>query len=255
MRSVRTGGMLTVLATTAILCGCEMLDRVTVDDGHAPLVAGSIVARPDSMKYGSSGRIRGGIEVGYERQLAEGTQRLDANHYVSFDSDAKPFVVGGSNRLSGPQVIRNRVSIEHGHIAYNALFSLGGFFEFEPSLGIGYDEMLVSSSGLAASVGQPPPGSTPVEFTKRKQAWGATAGVVPRWNFSKFAAIEARARYGVGDNVASSLYGGAVVLRPIPNIELSGGYLWRQQEIELPDYVSNIRFKVHGPLVAVRFVF
>jgi hypothetical protein len=244
------------MAGITLLCvglvGCETSDRLAIDDGHAPLISGALVVHPETWQMGERGRFKGGVEFGYERQFADSSQRIDAGHKVVIQNPQDDALLDYT--FPGPQRIQNRVRVEHGHVMYKPLISAGRHFQFEPALGLGFDEFTFTTTGQTII---PPitPTLSSNSVVNRIESWNAVLGITPRFKFDQITAFEGRVRVSEGKYGGSSLVGVALVITPIKELEISGGYMWRRQEIKMPENISNIRLEADGPSVGVRFVF
>lgn len=249
------------LGVTLTLSGCatnniQTLDNVPIKDSDSTLVSATVVIRPEQWSR-RDGRDRTGVEFGYERQTGSGSQYLPVNHYVTFDEFADPSLSSDRTLLAGPQTLHSEALIEHGHIAYNRLFSFGKHFEVEPAAGIAFDKMTIKLFGDAPDRNR---------LSTVERFWGVTVGVVPRWNFNRFLSAECKIRIGVGlrgyKNSSTTNIVPAITLRPVENLAIIGGYAFRDQSADeyfsgndATHYVSVTNMSFRGPSAAVTVTF
>jgi len=243
-----------VLMFALVTQGCSTNNRLVhsnVEDRRATLIAASVVVRPESWRSESERRGQGGIEFGYEHQSGTGTQLLKDNQYLQYT---------GATQIVGPQRVNHDVTIDHGHIAYNRLFSFGDHFQLEPAIGLAYDAIKATAVGTIT-------GSNSLSL--REDIYGITVGVTPRWNFNRFIGVELPVRLGLGyatrsksisffsshDNGITSVMSPALVFHASPNVSISAGYTMRSQNVETDLQQSNIDTSFDGAYAAFRVTF
>jgi hypothetical protein len=232
--------VLSVTATAVILTGCQtveprILDPIRIVDEEAPAYTGSMIIRPPTM---AGRRTQGGVEFNYERYRGQSEQRLDPNHYVETNEIT----------LLGPQIIDNTADSESGRVAYNHLVKLGPHFELEPSLGVTYERLLLTTTGRLPYSGQ--------RDTVDDKSFGMGLNFIPRFNVNQFVAIEGKVGFTIDEDSDTSLTRHmAIVLSPIPNIALRGGYYWRDQDVESHDGNSDFEIDFEGALASVTLRF
>jgi len=249
-----------VLSALAVTSGCSTT-RVhsMVDDDQAPMIATTIIFRPESWRPVSGRKGWGGVEVGYEHQSGDGVQDIHNSEYISYDLD---------NRFNGPQTVRHQASVDHSHVAYNRLFEFGPHFQLEPSLGIAHDSIYIETTGMvtyAPSAQQR--GSQMIRY--HQSITGITGGIIPRWTFNRFFAVEVPMRIGVGfasradslgslskeDNGVTEVINPTLVFRPVKNVSLGVGYAVRSQHVETSVDESNLDLDFQGFSAAIRVTF
>ena len=217
------------------LTACETLDPIVVKDDNAASIMASVVIEPEALRHR---RGQGGIEFGYEQQEGDGTQTIDATHFVN---------LGGRN-VRGPQTVGTRAEYRHGHLAYTHKFFLGPHFQLEPVLGFGLDKTRIAVQPTV------PSGASLV--TDQDDYWGVYFGVTPRWRFNEYIDAELRVRFNsnFGSDMASTSTP-AIVIRPTKYIGLALGYTFFDQELEATNSLSDIEVSLEGPSVALRLAF
>jgi len=224
----------------ALLSGCETLDKkvldpIRVNDEDTLARTGSMIVRPPTMAMGS--RNQGGMEFNYERYRGHSEQRIKLDHYIET----------GEGSLLGPQIVDNTADSESGRIAYNHLMKFGPHFELEPSLGVTYERLVVTTqSRLPNSQLQ----------TIDDKALGLGLSVAPRFVLNDFIALEGKVGLTVDeDSDTSTTTNVALVLSPIPSIALRGGYYWRDQDVESIEGESDLEIEFEGFLASVTLRF
>jgi hypothetical protein len=214
------------------LAGCEGLQGARIRDQNSPSVAVRASMRPEAL---ASGRREGGFEVGYERYRGEDTQGLASGEFIDV----------GNTSVSGPDTLRNKVTVQQLHLAYTQRITLGSHFQLEPMIG-------VSRLGLDFSV-------EPTVSTRRPatEQWGTKFwyGITPRWRFNDMWSMEVRATGSVGQAVRSYSFDGGVVFHPLPQVGLRLGYSERRHSARRFDSLSELDIRVRGPAAAVVFDF
>jgi hypothetical protein len=226
-------------ASIATLTGCETLDHkildpIRINDEEALARTGSMIIRPPTM---AGRRTQGGVEFNYERYRGQGEQTLKLDHYV--ETDLGP--------IHGPQIIDNTADSESGRVAYNHLIKLGPHFELEPSLGVTYERVLLTTQSRL-------PNAT--RHIVEDKAFGLGFNFMPRFTVNQFIAIEGKVGFTIDEDSDSSVTRHmAIVLSPIPNVALRGGYYWRDQEVEAHDGDSDFDVNFEGALASVTLRF
>jgi len=199
-----------------------------VHDSSAPAFNATLINRPEEMHFGKGKGGRGGIEFAYEHYRGEGTQDIATGRYLSLDQ----------GRINGPQTVSDTAQVQHGHVAYNLLFSFGRHFDLEPAFGIAYDKFTATALSRA-------PGSS--ELSINGQKWGGLAALTPRWNFNQYFGFEARFSLS-GDFKNTEITGSnlAFVLSPSSHFSLKAGYYSRGTQFETPSSHSNVETNFHG---------
>lgn len=242
---------LAMVFASAGLSGCvHTLTPAKMTDSSSPWSAATLVVRPESWRPTEDKRHWGGIEFGYEHQSGTGAQDIDADKYVTHDID---------NDFIGPQTVHHAVKVDHGHVAYNRLYTFGPHFELEPAWGVAYDSISIRTEGIVKStISNQVLGRQEIHF--HQNVLGATGSITPRWNFNQYFAVEALVRVGVG--VAShsdsvSIYtlrnssftvvtNPSLVFRPSKNLALSVGYAERAQSIGNREFASPTELEFSG---------
>jgi len=243
MSLLKCRSLAAILGATALavtLSGCECLDKqildpINVNDEDTLARTGSMIVRPLTMAMGNHNQ--GGVEFNYERYRGHSEQRIDLNHYVET----------GEGPISGPQIIDNTADSESGRIAYNHLLKFGPHFELEPSLGVTYERMTVTTQSRLPNARLE---------TIEDKALGLGLSVAPRFVVNEFIAIEGRVGAIVDEDSDTAFTSNmALVLSPIPNIALRGGYYWRDQDIESLPGESDLEIEFEGMLASVTLRF
>ncbi len=248
---------LAMLFASAGLSGCaHTLTSASVDDSSAPLYASTVVIRPESWRPTENKRHWGGIEFGYEHQSGKGLQDIAGDKYITHDVD---------NEFIGPQTVHHAAKVDHGRVAYNRLYSMGSHFQLEPSWGIAYDSISIRTEGIVKStITGNVIGQQAVRF--HQNVVGATAGIIPRWNFNQYFAVETPVRASVGlvshgdsGSVFSARHLGTTVLinpslafRPVKNLSLGLGYAIRSQTIGNKGLASRTELDFSGYSATLR---
>lgn len=250
----------TMLSAFTMTTGCSTT-RVhsIVDDDQAPMIATTIIVRPESWRPVSERKGWGGVEVGYEHQSGDGVQDIKTKEYISYDLD---------NRFNGPQAVRHEASVDHGHVAYNRLFGFGSYFQLEPSLGVAHDSIYIKTTGIVTYAPSAQLlGSQTIRY--HQSVTGFTAGMIPRWNFNHWFGVEVPMRIGVGfasradsvsslsshDNGITELINPTLIFRPVKNVSLGVGYAVRSQHVETSLDESNLDLDFQGFSAAIRVTF
>jgi len=250
-----------IVLIVSCLHGCSSSPvHSSVDDSRANMISGTLIIRPESWRSDSDRRGHSGIELGYEHQSGKGTQSLKTNEFVQYGSDV---------RLNGPQKLSHDVSVDHAHIAYNRLMSFGSHFQLEPAIGIAHDEVNIESNGMGSFLNNNTTGDTKIGL--RQTLTGVTLGVIPRWNFNHYFAVELPIRFGAGyssrtesvtgtfsshsNNGLTEMINPSLVFYPSKNVALSVGYIDREQSVETAITKSNIDLSFSGVSAAIRVIF
>jgi len=224
-----------VFGTAILLSGCETLESIRVTDDEALARTGSITVRPETMQMGRHSQ--GGLELNYERYRGKGEQAIALGSYVKINETT----------YVGPQTVDNTADSESGRIAYNHLMKFGPHFELEPSLGITYERMVITTQSRLSN--------SKAEMIDDK-ALGLGLTLAPRFVVNRFIAVEAKAGLMIDEDsdTAFTRHIG-LVLSPIPNIALRGGYYWRDQELESVEGYSDFKTDFEGVLASVTLSF
>jgi len=172
-------------------------------------------------------------------------------------------------QLIGPQRISHDATVDHAHIAYNRLMSFGSYFQLEPSIGIAHDEVNIDSNGTGTYLNTSTTSSN-TTVALRQTLTGITLGIIPRWYFNHYFAIEIPVRFGVGyssrtdsangtfsnrNNGITELINPSLVFCPSKNVALSVGYVDREQHVETDIAKSNLDLSFRGVSAALRVTF
>ncbi|HVY23492.1 MAG TPA: hypothetical protein VG962_09090 [Steroidobacteraceae bacterium] len=245
-----------VICSLPSVCAADSLSHAKVDDSNAINYSVSVIVIPDEWRSSSGLRGQGGVELSYEHQAGNAIQQLYDGQYIQYGSDGN---------FHGVQQVSHQASVDHIHIAYERLFSFGGNFQLEPSLGIATDKVNVRTAGASTLL-------APLLInvvSLRQDLYGVALGVTLRWNFNKFLAVEVPVDYriefgSVGNvlNLFSDHYVGTTLIVspslafcPGKNISLVAGYAYRQQNIETHRDQSNIDLGFGGANVSIRVRF
>jgi hypothetical protein len=252
-------GMLLLPACLGISACSTTQVHSTVDDNEAPMISTTFIIRPESWRPVSERKGWGGVEVGYEHQAGDASQNIKNNEFIAYDLE---------NQFKAPQAVHHDASVDHAHLAYNRLFSFGPNFQLEPSLGIAHDNIYIETKGVVTNVRSAESLGT-LAIRYHQSVTGITAGVIPRWNFNRFLAVEVPLRIGVGfasredslstfssrNNGITEVINPTFVFRPVKNISLGIGYAARSQHVETSLDESNLDLDFQGFSAALRVTF
>ena len=225
-----------ISALGALLIGCAVAEHVRVKDHNSPTASVRVTMRPEALARNPES-LRG-FQLGYERYRAKGTQELQAGQNVYF--------VPTGPSVTGPDTLHNEATVEQTHLAYTHTFLFGPKFELEPMLGAVYLRFDTTVEPMMAA-------SRPSLRYSGTQFYG---GIVPRWRFNDFVALELRvaATAKRSDiNVGGTDFG--VVLRPDRRVGVWLGYSWRSGGGNLDGVSSMIDLRARGPAASLVFDF
>lgn len=229
----------TAMACTGawLLAGCGTFpDAVHVNDRNSPVASVRVSVRPESIARNTES-LRG-VQLGYERYRAQGTQALLAGQDIRLHPGATP--------LPGPDSLRNEVTVAQTHLVYLHTFVFGRNFELEPMFGAAHLRFDAKVRPTVSSL-------QPTLHFSRALFYG---GLTPRWRFSDLMALELRLAgsgrsLGIGTRNADL----GLVLRPEKRVGLWLGYSWRESGGYADTFSSEVSVRARGPSVSLLFDF
>ncbi|MBC7996022.1 MAG: hypothetical protein H7Z15_22575 [Rhizobacter sp.] len=220
-----------------MLAGCGAFsDTVRVNDHNSPVASVRVTVRPET--WARNAESLRGIQVGYERYRAQGTQELLAGQEIRLNLADTP--------LPGPDRLRNDVTVAHAYLGYSHTFLFGRHLEMEPVFGLAhlrFDTQVQPTVSLLQ----------PSMHYSKAVAFG---GFTPRWRFNDLMALELRLTWsGRSLDIATRNADLGLVLRPEKRVGLRLGYSWRGGGWSA-DYVSSeVSVSARGPSASLLFDF
>lgn len=224
-------------AVGGLLAGCGVFpDTVRVNDHTASVASVRVTVRPEN--WARNAESLRGIQVGYERYRAEGTQELRAGQEIRLNPSDTP--------LPGPDSLRNEVTVAHAYLGYSHTFLFGRHLELEPVFGVAH---LRFDAKVQPTVSLLQPSS----HYSRAVAYG---GLTPRWRFNDLMALELRLTWsGRSLDIATRNADLGLVLRPEKHVGLRLGYSWREGGWGTDIVSSEVSVSARGPSASLLFDF
>ena len=224
-------------AVGGLLAGCGVFpDTVRVNDHSASVASVRVTVRPEN--WARNAESLRGIQVGYERYRAEGTQELRAGQEIRLNPSDTP--------LPGPDSLRNQVTVAHAYLGYSHTFLFGRHLEMEPVFGVAhlrFDAKVQPTVSLLQ----------PSMHYSRAVAYG---GFTPRWRFNDLMALELRLTWGGRSlDIATRNADLGLVLRPEKRVGLRLGYSWRESGWSASSFTSEVSVRARGPSASLLFDF
>jgi hypothetical protein len=234
LRSKRSSLAGSALVLTVALSGCGAGRDLQVHDNNAPSMSLLATLHPAAFSQRGDGN-ESGIELGYERYRASGTQQFAAG---------LPARVGDQT-ITGPDNLRNTATVQSAHVAYSRRFALGSHLQLEPAFGLGLLDLNFHAQPSA-------PASALSIHNSQAVAYLA---FTPRWRFNEAWALEARVvSQGRRLDVGMSSYDVGVRWNPTPNLALRLGYGQRSYEWQ-DDVFTVYSVETRGPSTSLIFDF
>lgn len=226
-----------VCAAASLLAGCGAFpDAVHVNDRNSSVASVRVTVRPET--WARNAESLRGVQVGYERYRAEGTQELRAGQEVRLNPGDAP--------LPGPDSLRNEVTVAHAYLGYSHTFLFGRHLEMEPVFGVAhlrFDAKVKPTVSLLQ----------PSTHYSRAVAYG---GLTPRWRFNDLMALELRMTWsGRSLDIATRNADLGLVLRPEKHVGLRLGYSWRESGWGTDYLSSEVSVRARGPSASLLFDF
>ncbi len=220
-----------------LLAGCGVFpETVHVNDRHSTVASVRVTVRPET--WARNAESLRGIQVGYERYRAQGTQELLAGEEVVLKSGTTP--------LLGPDSLRNEVTVAHAYLGYSHTFLFGRNVEIEPIFGVAH---LRFDAKVQPTV-------SPLQPSMHYSRAVAYGGLTPRWRFNDLMALELRLAWsGRSLDIGTRNADLGLVLRPEKHVGLRLGYSWRQSGWRTDNLSSEVSVSARGPSAALLFDF
>lgn len=237
VQSIGTVRLALVCAAAWFLAGCAAFtDTVHVNDHKSAVASVRVTVRPET--WARNAESLRGIQVGYERYRAEGTQELRAGQEIRLNPSDTP--------LPGPDSLRNEVTVAHAYLGYSHTFLFGRHLEMEPVFGVAhlrFDAKVQPTVSLLQ----------PSTHYSRAVAYG---GLTPRWRFNDLMALELRLTWGGRSlDIATRNADLGLVLRPEKRVGLRLGYSWRESGWSTDLLSSEVSVRARGPSASLLFDF
>ena len=222
---------------SVVLAGCAAFpDAAHVNDQNSSVASVRVTVRPEN--WARNAESLRGIQVGYERYRAQGTQELKAGEEIRLNPADTP--------LPGPDSLRNEVTVAHAYLGYSHTFLFGRHLEVEPVFGVAhlrFDAKVQPTLSLLR----------PSAHYSRAVAYG---GLTPRWRFNDLLALELRLTWsGRSLDIATRNADLGLVLRPEKRVGLRLGYSWRESGWGTDIVSSEVSVRVRGPSASLLFGF
>lgn len=237
LHSVVTARLALVCALASLLAGCGAFpDTVHVNDRSSSVSSVRVTVRPEA--WARNAESLRGIQVGYERYRAEGTQDLRAGQEVRLNP--------GDTPLPGPDSLRNEVTVAHAYLGYSHTFLFGRYLEMEPVFGLAH---LRFDAKVQPTV-------SPLQPSTHYSRAVAFGGLTPRWRFNDLLALELRMTWsGRSLDIATRNADLGLVLRPEKRVGLRLGYSWREGGLGADYLSSEVSVRARGPSASLLFDF
>jgi hypothetical protein len=220
-----------------LLAGCGGFPHtVHIKDRDSAVASVRVTVRPET--WARNAESLRGIQVGYERYRAQGTQELLAGQEVQLNPSDSP--------IPGPDRLSNKVTVAHAYLAYNHTFLFGRHVEMEPTFGVAHLRFDAEAQSAASLTRQS-------KHYSRAVAYGS---FTPRWRFNDAVALELRLAWsGRSFDIVNSNFDLGVVLRPEKRVGLRLGYSWRHGTWDSGYLASDISVRSRGPSASLLFDF
>lgn len=227
--SIATARVALACMATLLFAGCGAFpDNVHVNDHTAALASVRVTVRPET--WARNAESLRGIQVGYERYRAQGTQELRAGQEIRLNPSDTP--------VPGPDSLRSEVTAAHAYLGYSHTFLFGRRLEMEPVFGLAHLRFDTKVQPTVSPL-------RPSMHYSRAVAYG---GFTPRWRFNDLMALELRLVWsGRSLDIATRNADLGLVLRPEKRVGLRLGYSWREAAWGTDYLSSEVSVRARGP--------